>query len=72
MGNTQITFVDRIGSHELTFDFGMFVVFFNVCYVVDMVRNVIPFKALYDDGFDFAFENVTIWALKKCNDIFQV
>ena len=80
MGNKQITSVDRIGSYELTFDSGLSVELLNVCYSANMARNIISFKALYDDGFDFSFQNGSILVLKNemlyfkaspCNGIYE-
>ena len=63
MGNQQIASVDMIGSYELTFVTSICGCV--ECHGADMARNIIYFKALYDDGFDFAFDNGLILVLKR-------
>ena len=65
MGNKNVASVDMIGDYKLCFDSGLFIVLLDVCYSTEMARNIISFNALYNDGFEFSFDNGSI-LVHKC------
>nr|GEZ99131.1 hypothetical protein [Tanacetum cinerariifolium] len=57
MGNRKITPVTRIGMFELMLKSGIRINLNNCCYSSEMTRNIIPFYALFKDGYQFSFDN---------------
>jgi len=68
MGNKNVASVDMIGDYKLYFDSGLCIVLLDVCYSAAMARNIISFNALYEDGFNFLFDNGNISVYK--NEVF--
>nr|GEZ24680.1 hypothetical protein [Tanacetum cinerariifolium] len=66
MGNRKITPVTRIGKYKLMLKSGVRINLNNCCYSSEMTRNIISFQALFEDGYQFSFdnENMDIWFIQ--------
>ncbi|GJW84467.1 zinc finger, CCHC-type containing protein [Tanacetum coccineum] len=70
MGNGQRTAVEAIGSYDLCFPTGLFIVLHNCHYAPSITREVISVSRLYNDGCINRFENDNSISVSKNNLIY--
>ncbi|GJV56615.1 retrotransposon protein, putative, ty1-copia subclass [Tanacetum coccineum] len=70
MGNGQRAAVEAIGSYDLCFPSGLFIVLHNCHYAPSITRGVISVSRLYDDGCINRFENDNSISVSKNNLIY--
>ncbi|GKA67783.1 retrotransposon protein, putative, ty1-copia subclass [Tanacetum coccineum] len=70
IGNGQRAAVEAIGSYDLSFPSGLFIVLHNCHYASSITRGVILVSHLFDDGFINRFENDNSISVSKNNLIY--